>query len=110
MSCDARMHGVANGTMKSGLIRIGEEPGRKTSILVHGLIKFLIVFFLMAEGVSIRWSGFALRLGRGWTRNSKIGVFCWRDRTGFSLGFCCAQGLRRRKSKGNAIVLECQYA
>ena len=45
MSCDARMHGVANGTMESGVVRMGEELGRKTSILEHGLINFLIVFF-----------------------------------------------------------------
>jgi hypothetical protein len=25
MSCDARMHGVANGTMESGVMRTGEE-------------------------------------------------------------------------------------
>jgi hypothetical protein len=30
MSCDARMHGVANGTMESGVMRIGEELGRLT--------------------------------------------------------------------------------
>ncbi len=51
MSCDACTHGVADDTMESGVMRMGEEPGRKTSILEHGLIKFLIVFFLMAEGV-----------------------------------------------------------
>ncbi len=45
MSCDARMHGVANGTMESGVMRMGEGLGRKTSILEHGLIKFLAVFF-----------------------------------------------------------------
>jgi hypothetical protein len=45
MSCDARMHGAANGTMESGVMRMGEELGRKTSILEHGLIKFLIEFF-----------------------------------------------------------------
>ena len=60
----------------------------------------------MAEGVSIRWSGFAVLLGRGWTRNSEIGVFCWRGYAGFSLGFCCAQASRRWKSKGNAFVFE----
>jgi hypothetical protein len=60
----------------------------------------------MAEGVCIRWSAFAVLLGRGWTRNSDIGVFCWRGYTGFSLGFCCAQGPCRRKRKGNAFVFE----
>ncbi len=45
MSCDARMHGVAHGTMESGVMRMGEEPGRKTSILEHGLKKNLILFF-----------------------------------------------------------------
>jgi hypothetical protein len=39
------MHGVANGTMEMGVMRMGEEPGRKTSILEHGLIKILIEFF-----------------------------------------------------------------
>ncbi len=60
--------------------------------------------FLMAERVCIRWSGFAVLLGRGWTRNSEIGVLCWRGYAGFSLGFCCAQAPRRWKSKGNAFV------
>jgi hypothetical protein len=41
----ARMHYKANGTMELGVVRMGEEPGRKTSILDHGLIKFLAVFF-----------------------------------------------------------------
>ena len=45
MSCDARMHDVAYGTMESGVMRMNEEPSRKTSILEHGLIKFLILFF-----------------------------------------------------------------
>ncbi len=45
MSYDACMHGVANGTMESGVMLMGEELGRKTSILDHGLIKFLIVFY-----------------------------------------------------------------
>ncbi len=45
VSCDARMHGVANGSMESGVMCMGEEPGRKTSILDNGLIKFLIIFF-----------------------------------------------------------------
>ncbi len=27
MSCDARMHGVANGTMESSVMRMGEELG-----------------------------------------------------------------------------------
>ncbi len=44
------MHGVANGAMESGVMRMGEEPGCKTSILEHGLIKFLIVLFLMGAG------------------------------------------------------------
>jgi hypothetical protein len=30
MSCDARMHGVANGTMESGVTRMGEEFGHLT--------------------------------------------------------------------------------
>jgi hypothetical protein len=30
MSCDARMHVVVNGTMESGVMRLGEEPGRLT--------------------------------------------------------------------------------
>jgi hypothetical protein len=30
MSCDARMHGVANGTTESWVMRMGEEPGRLT--------------------------------------------------------------------------------
>ena len=89
-------------------MRMGEEPGCKTSILEHGVIKFPIVFFLMAEGVCIRWSGFAVLLGRGWTRNSEIGVFCWRGYVGFSLGFCCAQAPRGWKSKRNAFVFEVQ--
>ncbi len=45
MSCDARMNGVANGTMESGVMLMGEKPGRKTSILEHGLINILILFF-----------------------------------------------------------------
>ncbi len=45
MSCDARMHAVANGTMESGVMRMGEALGCKTSILEHGLIKLLILFF-----------------------------------------------------------------
>ncbi len=45
MSCDAHMYGVANGTMESGVMRMGGELGRKTSILEHMLIKFLILFF-----------------------------------------------------------------
>ncbi len=105
MSCDARMHDVADGTKELGVVRMGEEPGRKTSILDHGLIKFMIIF-LVAEGVSIRWSGFAVLLARGWTTNSEIGVFCWRGYAGFSMGFCCAQAPRRWKSKGNAFVCE----
>ncbi len=44
-SYHAYMHAVANGTMKSGVMRMGEEPGRKTLMLDHGLIKFLILFF-----------------------------------------------------------------
>jgi hypothetical protein len=30
MSCDARMHGVANGTMESGVMCTGQELGRLT--------------------------------------------------------------------------------
>ncbi len=30
MSCDARMHGVANGNMESGVMRMGKEPGGST--------------------------------------------------------------------------------
>jgi hypothetical protein len=45
MPCDAHVHGVANGTMESGVMCLGEESGCKTSILDHGLIKFLILFF-----------------------------------------------------------------
>ncbi len=30
MSCDARMHGVANGIMESAVMRMGEELGRLT--------------------------------------------------------------------------------
>ena len=45
MPCDARMHAVANGTMESGVMRMGEEPGCKTSIMEHGLIKLMIVFY-----------------------------------------------------------------
>ncbi len=91
------MHGVANGTMESGVMRMGEELCRKTPILEHRLVKFLIDTFLMAEGVSIRWSGFAVLMGRGWTRTSEIGVFCWMGYAGFALGFCCAQAPRRRE-------------
>ncbi len=45
MSCDARTHVAAYGIKKSGVMRMVEEPGRETSILEHGLINFLIVFF-----------------------------------------------------------------
>ena len=40
-----RTHVVAYGTMESGVMLMGEKPGRKTSILEHGLVKFLILFF-----------------------------------------------------------------
>ena len=30
MSCDAHMHGVADGIMESVVMRMGEEPGRLT--------------------------------------------------------------------------------
>ena len=30
MSCDVCMHAVANGTMESAVMRMGEEPGRST--------------------------------------------------------------------------------
>jgi hypothetical protein len=30
MSCDARMHGVANGTIESAVMLMGEDPGRST--------------------------------------------------------------------------------
>ncbi len=36
MSCEARMHGVANGTMKSGVMRMGEELGRITNFCEAG--------------------------------------------------------------------------
>ncbi len=45
MPCDVRTYDVANGTMESGVMRMGEEPSCKTTILDHGLIKFLIEFF-----------------------------------------------------------------
>ncbi len=45
MSCDAHMHGVAAGNMQSGVRRMVDELGPKTSILEHGLVKFLILFF-----------------------------------------------------------------
>ncbi len=45
MSCAARMHDVTDVTMESGVMHMGGEPGRKTSILEHGLIICLIVFF-----------------------------------------------------------------
>jgi hypothetical protein len=35
MSCDAHMHDVANGTMELEVMRMGEEPGRKTLIVEH---------------------------------------------------------------------------
>ena len=89
------MHGVANGTMESGVMRMGEELCRKTPILEHRLVKFLIDTFLMAEGVSITWSGFAVLLGRGWTRNSEIGVICWRGYAGFFSGILLCAGSPR---------------
>ncbi len=52
--------------------------------------------FLMAEGVRIRWSGLAVRLGRGWTRNSEIDVCCWRGYAGFSWDFA----VRRLRAGG----------
>jgi hypothetical protein len=32
MSCDARMHGVANGTIESAVMRMCEHPGRLTVV------------------------------------------------------------------------------
>ncbi len=50
MSCDTHMHAIANATMESGVMRMGQEPGRKTSTLEHGLIKVLIVFLCWRRG------------------------------------------------------------
>ncbi len=45
MSCDAHTHGVANDTMESGVMRMSEEPGRKTSILEHRVDRISDFFF-----------------------------------------------------------------
>ncbi len=59
------MHGVANATMESGVMLMGEELGRKTSLLDHGLIKFLIFFFDGGWGIyQMEWvcSAFGSRM------------------------------------------------